>query len=175
MSISSLVARCTLGGLLLSMVGFVEPNLCAQEIKIKLVDGRNGHALGKTCVNIWVGKDQKDATAIPTDSSGIATLRLTAEDKGVDTSHEWSKCGFFGVINPVLKYHDDIGIITGQVLCQANSGDYSWLKTNEYSTKEVVQSGIVTANTCGKATAERKPGELIIFVRPLTWWEKWKQ
>jgi hypothetical protein len=33
----------------------------------------------------------------------------------------------------------------------------------------------LTDNDCGKATASPKPGELIIFVRPLTWWEKLKQ
>jgi len=86
-SISSLVAHCALGGLLLSMWGFVEPNLCAQEIKIKFVDGRNGKPLGNTCVNVWVGHDRKEATAIPIDSNGIATLRLTAKDSEVDTSH----------------------------------------------------------------------------------------
>jgi hypothetical protein len=41
--------------------------------------------------------------------------------------------------------------------------------------KQVVQQGIVTANTCGKATASPKPGEVTIFVRPLTWWEQLKQ
>jgi len=38
-------------------VGFVEANLCAQEIKIKLVDGRNGQSLGnnmRECVG-WRG------------------------------------------------------------------------------------------------------------------------
>jgi len=174
-SISSLVAHCALGGLLLSMLGFVEPNLCAQEIKIKLVDGRNGHALGNTCVNVWVGKDRKEATAIPTDSSGTATLRLTAQSNELDTSHLWNACGLFGVKDPVLKYEDDIRINVGYVLCQPNAGNSSWLKMNGYTTKDVVQGGIVSPNTCGTATAEREPGELVIFVRPLSWWEKWKQ
>jgi hypothetical protein len=39
----------------------------------------------------------------------------------------------------------------------------------------VLQQGIATPNTCGKATASPEPGDLIIFVRPLTWWEKLKQ
>jgi len=171
----SLVARGVLCGLLLSMLGFVEANLCAQEIKIKLVDGRNGQSLGNTCVNVWVGADRKEATAIPTDNNGTATLRLTTQSSEVDTSHQWGGCVLFGAIDPVLGYHDDIRINVGYVLCQANAGKSSWLKTNSYTTKDLVQSGIVSPNTCGTATAERKPGELIIFVRPLSWWEKWKQ
>ncbi len=169
------VTRVVLYGLLISILGFREAGLCAQEIKIKFVDGRNGQPLGNNCVNVWVGHDRKEATAIPVDSNGVATLRLTADSGEVDTSHEWSGCGLFGVIDPVLKYHDDMGLIFGYVLCQANSGDYSWLMKHEYATKDLVQSGIVTPNTCGKVTAERKPGELIIFVRPLTWLEKLKQ
>jgi hypothetical protein len=169
------VARGILYGLLISVLGFRGAGLCAQEIKIKLIDGRNGQPLGNNYVNVWVGHDRKEATAIPVDSNGIATLRLTSENSGVDRSHQWSRCGLFGVIHPVLKYHDDIGLILGYVLCQADSGDYSWLEKHEYATRDLVQTGIVTPNTCGKATAERKPGELIIFARPLTWWERWKE
>jgi hypothetical protein len=44
-----------------------------------------------------------------------------------------------------------------------------------FSTEEILQHGVATANTCGKATASPKPGEVILFVRPLTWWEKLKQ
>jgi hypothetical protein len=167
--------RIALYGWMLFMLGHVEANLRAQEIKIKLVDGRNGQPLGNNCVNVWVGHDRKEATAIPVDSNGVATLRLTAENSEVDTSHQWSGCGLFGVIDPVLKYHADIGLILGYVLCQPNRRDYSWLEKHEYATRDLVQTGIVTPNTCGKVTAEHKPGELIIFARPLTWWEKWKQ
>lgn len=38
----------------------------------------------------------------------------------------------------------------------------------------VLQHGVVTANYCGNTTASPQPGEIIIFVRPLTWWEKLK-
>ena len=79
-----------------------------------------------------------------------------------------------GVINPVVKYGDTIGINTGYVLCQSHTSDYSWLARMDFSTEKVLQSGIVTANTCGKATASPKPGEVTLFVRPLTWWEKVK-
>jgi hypothetical protein len=44
-----------------------------------------------------------------------------------------------------------------------------------FSTKEVLQKGIVMPNTCGKAMASPIPGVVVIFVRPLSWWQIFKQ
>ena len=41
-----------------------------------------------------------------------------------------------------------------------------------YPVSTIVASGLVANNNCGRKTAAAKPGELIIFVRPPTWWEK---
>lgn len=80
-----------------------------------------------------------------------------------------------GVIHPVVKNSDTLRIVAGYVVCQPHAADYSWLATMEFSTKKIIQQGIVIGNTCGKSTASRTPGELLIFVRPLTWWEARKQ
>jgi hypothetical protein len=61
------------------------------------------------------------------------------------------------------------------VLYQPQTPDYSWLDIREISTKQLMREGIVMPNTCGKATASPQPGELVIFVRPLSWWEKIKE
>jgi hypothetical protein len=79
------------------------------------------------------------------------------------------------VANPVVKYADSLQINAGYVLCQPHIGDYSWLKTMDLTTSRVLQEGITMANTCGKPTAAAKPGEVIIFVRPLNWWERLKE
>jgi hypothetical protein len=113
--------------------------------------------------------------AIPTDNNGVARLRLTDRDGEIDIHNRWKGCGEFGVINPVVKYDDSFRINAGYVLCQPRTPDYSWLAMTDLSTKQVVQQGRVTTNTCGKATASPKPGELILFVRPLSWWEELKQ
>ncbi|HEV2233150.1 MAG TPA: hypothetical protein VGV68_07080 [Terriglobia bacterium] len=110
-----------------------------------------------------------------TDNNGVITVRLTKEDMEINTQTQRLACGLSGVINPVVKYGDTISIRPGFVLCQPRTPDYSWLAMVDFSTKKVIQSGSITANTCGKATASPKPGELIIFVRPLSWWEKLKQ
>jgi len=143
----------------------------AQTLRIKLVNGRSGRPISDSFVNVWVGNAQKDAMAIPTDQEGIARLRLTENDSEIDVH---SRPGV-GVINPVVKYSDSLRVNAGYVSCQPNKPDYSWLLIQSFSTSDVLRSGVVTANACGKASASPQPGELIMFVRPLTFWEKLKQ
>ena len=149
--------------------------LCAQTIEFKLIDGRNGHPIANTCVNAWVGGAQRDALAIPTDKNGIARLRLTDVDDEVNTHGRWKDCGEFGVINPVVKYEDSVSVNVSYVLCEPHGKDFSWLEVKHFATKQVLQQGVVTTNTCGKSMGSPGPGEVIIFVRPLNFWEKLKE
>jgi hypothetical protein len=149
--------------------------LSAQTIEIKLIDGRNGHPIANSCVNVWVGNEQKDALAIPTDNDGVARLRLTDSDAEINTQNRWKQCGAFGVINPVVRFESSVTINAGYVLCQPQGTDYSWLALKNFPTKEILTEGVVTPNACGKHTAQREPGGVIVFVRPLSFWEKLKQ
>lgn len=148
--------------------------LSAQTIEVKLIDGRNGHPIANSCVNVWVGNEQKDALAIPTDNDGVARLRLTDSD-AENTEDRWKQCGAFGVINPVVRFESSVTINAGYVLCQPQGTDYSWLALKNFPTKEILTEGVVTPNACGKHTARREPGGVIVFVRPLSFWEKLKQ
>jgi hypothetical protein len=112
--------------------------------------------------------------AIPTNEDGVAQFRFTNVESEVNTQNSWRGCGDFGIIDPVVKYSDGIGINVGYVLCENRKSDYSWLAIRTFSAVEVLQHGIVTANACGKATASPESGQVTIFVRPLTWWEKFK-
>jgi hypothetical protein len=149
--------------------------LNAQTIRIKLLDGKNGRPLAGKCVNVWVGNGRKDAMALPTNQDGVASLTLTQNDAQIDTQHVWKGCGLLGVINPIVKYSDQIKINASYVSCQPHTADFSWLAIKAFPVKEIVQSGIATANTCGKAKASPEPGEIILFVRPLSFWEKMKE
>lgn len=146
----------------------------AQTVRIQLVNGRNGRPVADSCVDVWVGNTQKEAMAIPTDRHGVATLRLTENDTEISV-HRWKGCGGFDVINPVVKYSESFRVHAGYVLCQFPKPDYSWLSIQTFSTRDVLRSGVVTANVCGHAKASPEPGELVVFVRPLTFWEKFKQ
>jgi hypothetical protein len=145
----------------------------AQSIQIKLVNGRNGRPIAGAHVNVWVGKERKWAMVIPMDKDGVASLVFTDKEGEVNVPRE-DGYGSHVVTNPVVKYDEDLQINAPYVLCQPGTPDYSWLAIRHISTKQVVAQGIVTPNACGKATASQTPGELIIFVRPLTWWEKFK-
>lgn len=145
----------------------------AQSIRIKLVNGRNGRPIAGTHVNVWLGKERKRAIVIPTDKDGIASLVLT-DKKGEVNVPRVDGDGSHVVINPVVKYDDDLEINAPYVLCQPGTPDYSWLAIRHILTKQVVGQGMVMPNACWKATASQTPGEVVIFVRPLSWWEKFK-
>ena len=113
--------------------------------------------------------------AIPTDNDGVARLYLTDKDTEVNTQHYLKSCGDFAVANPIVKYADSVRINAGYALCQPHASDYSWLAIMEFSTKRILEQGMVTVNTCGKSKVTPEPGSVVIFVRPLTWWEELKE
>jgi len=167
-----------MGGLCLVAIAvvFIAGGGCAhaQELEIRLLNGRNGHPISGTCVNVWVGRSRKEAMAIPTDEGGVARLHLIPEGGPDERRQPWSACGTFGTKDPTVKYGESLRINTTFVSCRPATADYSWARILDLPTKEVVERGFATANACGKATVTPHPGEVILFVRPLTWWEKFK-
>lgn len=136
----------------------------AQTIKIKLVNGRDGQPMADKWVDLGIGHIVHMLT-IPTDKDGVASFRLTNEDAKVNTSSA----------NPVVKYSGSFGVHAPFALCQPHGSDYSWLAVMKFATEEVLEHGVVEANTCSRMTAAPVPGEVIIFVRPLSFWEKLKE
>jgi hypothetical protein len=160
--------------ILLLLVSSSGALLRGESIEVKLVNGQNGLPVAHTCIDL--GVDHVDhMLAIPTDKDGVARFSMTDNAVEMSTQKHWEKCGSWGVIDPIVQYTDTFGIHVGYVLCQFAKPDQSWLARMKFSTKEVLQHGIVMANTCGKVTASPKPGEVILFVRPLNLWEKLKQ
>jgi len=151
-------------------------SLSAQTIEIKLVDGRNGHPMvgASSHVNVWVGGERKEAIAIPTDEKGVARLQLTQNPSEVNIPNSKNN-GSIVVDHPVVKYDKSLRINTPYVLCGPRGGSYSWLELKNFSTKEVLDHGYASANTCGKVTLSPQPGQIVLFVRPLKFWEKMKQ
>jgi len=151
-------------------------SLAAQTLEIKLVDGRNGRPMVGTSayVNVWVGKERKEAIAIPVDDNGVARLQLTLnpneENMPISTGH-----GTMVEKHPVVKYAESFKINVPYVLCGSGEGNHSPLDLKNFSTKEVLDHGYASANACGKVTVSPQPGQVVLFVRPLTFWEKLKQ
>ena len=196
--------------------------LRAQAIQIELVNGVTGQPITDTYkLHVWVGKIRGSGTlTIPTDSHGVAVLRLTQHDSETNipncelesiesqklaneepkaSRREWAEfdkkyenCFGLEIKNPIAKYADTIMINTfpgdvswkvgnfghmAYIPCWINMAEnnHPWLSATDFSTAEILQNGIVTANYCGNSTAQSQPGHLVLFVRLPTNREAWRQ
>jgi len=144
----------------------------AQQIQIKLLNGRNGHSI-KDCLSIWTSPAQRnpDPFMVRTEKNGIAVLNVSAQS--TSPGHQ--------IVAPCkavpttvdIAHAETIGIWADlQVDCRPrNEVGSSPTRTKFYSVDEILKTGIVTTNTCGKFKADPVPGELIFFVRHPHWWE----
>jgi hypothetical protein len=151
-------------------------SLAAQTLEIKLVNGKNGRPMVGTSayVNVWVGGERKEAIAIPMDDKGVARLQLTLNPNEVNVPNSTGH-GTIVANHPVVQYDESFRINVPYVVCGSGDGDRSPLGLKNFSTKEVLDHGYASANTCGKVTATPQPGQVVLFVRPLTFMEKMKQ
>jgi hypothetical protein len=125
----------------------------AQQITVKLVDGRNGHALRNQSIGLWLGDRAigNPAIARTTSSDGTAVFPVPHEQSSFVISG-------FGLADcrPVKS-------------TEKSTGEY---EMDVYHFPDVLSHGVVAENKCGKATMPALPGQLILFERPPHWWEK---
>jgi hypothetical protein len=170
MSLSKGLRLCVL--FVMAMVSSYKAH--SQEIRVRLLDGKSGKPMAHSCINVWIG-DKRATLSIPTDENGVAKVYLTNNASEVNRSNYVESCGMFGVSDPKVMYSDIIQVQAGYAWCNSEAQDRSWLIIHEFKTKYLLDNGDVTQNVCGRASAISTPGELTIFVRPLTLWEKLKQ
>jgi hypothetical protein len=162
--------------LIRTMIASLSPLLHAQEIRIRALNGRNGRPISNECLNVWTGTSRGEHIVAATGENGIAVLHLT------DTELQ-AEAGCPGWPTRARMEADGI-ILSGDryVACQ----EYSKLTPGEpptdplrimpsYPIKSILQSGVGSSNTCGKFRAEPKPGELVFYVRPRSFWERMRQ
>lgn len=134
-------------------------------IHVRVLDGRTGKNLSGMNLRLLDYHTGADGS--------------THDDLGGRMTVETSPDGDSYVANPdahgVLVF-SGLGNVTGAwTPCtrQKRYDSHSWTIGNEYlyPVPTVVSSGFVAKNSCSKATATAKPGELVIFIRPVTWWE----
>jgi hypothetical protein len=118
--------------------------LKAEPVTIRVLNGKNGKPMPNVRVLL------QDATtnytlgdAAETDSNGRVTFSL-----GQSTS-----------IRPAVD-----GV--GECANKREAIDPS------FSVAKIRDAGLVESNQCGKFTIPPRPGELVLFCRPPTWWEK---
>lgn len=121
-----------------------------------------------------MGGARKEAIAIPTDESGVARLQLTLNPNEVNVPNSTGH-GTIVANYPVVQYDESFRINVPYVVCGSGEGDHSPLGLKNFSTKEVLDHGYASGNTCGKVTATPQPGQVVLFVRRPTFMEKMKQ
>jgi hypothetical protein len=116
-------------------------------IKVRLLNGKNGKPIKDDNPNIWTG----DVTGINryTDSHGEVVVSVTdIPSQQLRVLPDWyADCRFDG-----------------------DSDDGMHVK---YSLQEIITTGVVSENLCGKRRIDPVPGVLVLYVRPRTFMEKW--
>jgi len=120
----------------------------AESIVIRVVDGRTGHAISDEKLQLWIDSETGSAISISTDSGGVARLDVPRSAKLILSANLYVDC----------RYSKQTGS-----------------ERPSYLVSDILQSGVLAANTCGKLKIAPTPGELIFFVRPEHWWEGMKR
>jgi hypothetical protein len=169
---------CLRASLVCVLAAFSGPALHAQEIRIRVVNARNGKPITNECVNVWTLTWHGAHIVAATNKDGVAVLRLADNEILAETS-----CPGWPA---QASRRSDVDAITISgdyyVACQEcgkiTPGEPPTDPLNtmpSYPIKRILESGISAANTCGKFRAEAKPGELILFVRPRSLWQKLRE
>jgi hypothetical protein len=158
----------------LSLV-LVAAGASAQTLEVVLVNGKSGRPMVGTSswVNVWVGAERKEAIVVPTDKDGTAMIRLTT-DSTEENIPRSASTGSIVANHPIIKFDEHLRINVPYVMCASGGTNYSWLGIMEFSTTEIFRHGISSPDTCGKASIQARPGQIILFVRPLTRWESFR-
>jgi len=124
----------------------------AQTIHLRILNGRNGHPISNDRVLVWVDTRKESTLFYPEqvstfDSDGQGELYVGAAKTIQIGSMDYFDC---------RPYRKDA-------------------PRPAYSVAEILSSGVATANRCGRLRVEARPGEIVFFVRPFTWWEEWKR
>jgi hypothetical protein len=168
------------------LVGLFGLLLHAQDIRITVLNAHNGKPITDECVNIWLGPLHGAGLLVPTNHEGVVVLHLAGNEVAADAVSPRA-CNGTAVVGPkAIPNGADAITLSGDyyVACQ----EYGKVVPGEpatpnlvrqrmpsYSIKKILESGLSSSNTCGKFRAEPKLGELIFYVRPRSFLEKWRQ
>jgi hypothetical protein len=119
----------------------------AVSVRIRVLDGRTGRPVAGEHLQIWMNEARGAARDVVTGKDGIALLEAPSGATIIVATDLYFDC------RPFKK------------------GD----ARPSYSVGEIVSAGVTAANTCGNADPEARVGELLLFVRPIHWWEGFRK
>ena len=134
-------------------------------IHIRVLDGRTGKNLsGMNLTFVDYHNDRDGSTHA--DLNGRMIVKTSADGDSYVANPDANGVLVFNVLGSSGAWIP----CTRQKLYDSNTRTYG--SEHLYPVSTIVASGLVAHNSCSRRTATAKPGELIIFVRPPTWWEK---
>ena len=140
-------------------LGLLDAVSAAQEVRIRVLDGRNGRPV-RDEINVDFFENDERGIDIGhrhnwrwltprTDKDGVIQVRLEPTDKYITVEPAET-------IDGRLKRKERPDLLHPPLS----------------SVAEIIHSGIVLENHCGEVQAVPGPGELVFFVKPLHWWQK---
>ncbi|MGB6690792.1 MAG: hypothetical protein WBE76_23410 [Terracidiphilus sp.] len=172
-----------LGACLMLLTGVL---VRAQEVHIRVLNAHNGKPITNECLNIWMDQWRSGTLVAPTDRDGIIVLHLSENQVAAEPGSTHG-CGRNAALGPKpLPNNADNLFVSGNmnVVCQeyrkvAPGGSVAENLPNNrmpsYSLRRILELGITASNSCGEYRVAPKPGELVVFERPLHWWESVRQ
>jgi hypothetical protein len=134
-------------------------------IHVRVVDGRTGHSIsGMNLAFVDYHTDQKGGQQ--DDLNGRKSITASADGDSYISNPDahgvlvFNGMGRNGFWTPCSK----------QRFYDSNTRTYG--NDYLYPVSTIVNSGFVAKNNCSKVSAAAKSGELVIFIRPTTWWER---
>ncbi len=115
-------------------------------ITILVLNGVNGRSVWREEPNVWI--DDEPRLTHKTNLFGKTKIEVPASAKELAISPNWGH--------------------------ECRGGDNPQARTNiRYSIAEILSTGVVALNLCGKFTRKPQPGVLVFYERPSTWKELW--
>lgn len=169
------VARFLRGFAAIGVVSFAL--LCAstaargQEIRVKFLDARTGRPVTYEAAAMWAESERGFVSAPANNKYGTAKFFYTGRGiRGIWPPNAQLRYPWMRELR-VRPGHERIAVAptVDAEICW----DLGPLRLGPwYPISEILQHGAVSENLCGKATAKPKRGELILFIKPLSFWRR---
>jgi hypothetical protein len=143
------------------------PESSPKDLRIRVLDARNGHSLTNICLNVSVGMWHGADLLASTNGDGVVALHLEGGMLSAEMPPDSRCVGGFPTQAVLPKGEDRITPASGGSDCHPKRHVPA---PPSYSIREILEHGVVGENVCGKVKAEARPGELIFFVRPTPWY-----
>ena len=157
----------------------------AQQIRIVVLDARNGKPVPFECLNVSLGVWHGADILARTDQSGVATITMDATHisanpvtgrpcQGISETKTIANAEQLTTLSVVPDWYVSCQYSKKQVKDPVWLAESPAQRIPSFFIKEVLSKGAVAANSCSKLSPSPKPGELVLIVRNRTFWEGMK-